>query len=108
MLPQNSEKVDLRNYVQHISSLVNHIPATDIEFNTDIALAQCAAAMAVERHAGILKQEYSIQGEMMVQYGKNIMSTENIIGTDSSRWGSNCVTNFPAASRLIFWGFLPR
>jgi hypothetical protein len=37
--------------------------------------------MAVERHAGIVRQEYSIAGEITVQYGKNLLDIENMIWT---------------------------
>ena len=52
-----------------------------MELTADIALAQSAVAMAVERHAGTVRQEFSVVGEVMVQHGKNLVDAENVIGT---------------------------
>ena len=78
---QDSEKMDIDQYIKNITNNVEYIPSSKVEFNLDIALAKSATSIAVERHAGTLKQEYSIQGETMVQYGKNLLNVENIIGT---------------------------
>lgn len=76
-----SEKTDIRQYIKKISDAVEYIPSSDTEYALDIVLAKSAALMAVERHAGIVRQEYSISGETTVQYGKNLLDVENIIGT---------------------------
>jgi uncharacterized protein (TIGR01319 family) len=75
------EKIDIKHYVKKISDTVEYIPSSDAEYNLDIVLAKSAALMAVERHAGTVRQEYSIVGETTVQYGKNLLEIENIIGT---------------------------
>jgi uncharacterized protein (TIGR01319 family) len=36
--------------------------------------------MAVERHSGTVKQEFSVMGEINIQYGKNYMEVKNILG----------------------------
>ncbi len=82
LMPSGSaEKIDIKQYVKNINNNVEYVPASNIEFNLDIALAKSAALIAVERHAGTVRQEYSIAGETMVQYGKNLLDAENIIGT---------------------------
>jgi uncharacterized protein (TIGR01319 family) len=60
---------------------VGHVPTTDIEFNVDTVLAESAASIAVQRHAGTLRQEFTVVGEVMVQHGKNLVPTKNLIGT---------------------------
>jgi len=79
--PQDSDKISIEKYVENITNNVDYVPSSNVEFNLDIALAKSAASIAVERHAGTVRQEYSIQGETMVQYGKNLLEVENIIGT---------------------------
>ncbi len=81
LISQAGEKTDIKRYVNKIAENVDYVPSCDIEFNLDISLAKAATEIAVERHAGVLKKEYSIQGETMVQYGKNLLNVENIIGT---------------------------
>jgi uncharacterized protein (TIGR01319 family) len=75
------EKTDIRQYVKTVGDSVAYIPSSDVEYTLDIVLASSATAMAVERHAGTMRQEYSISGEVTVQYGKNLIDIENIIGT---------------------------
>jgi uncharacterized protein (TIGR01319 family) len=75
------EKTDIRQYVNKISDTVEYVPSSDTEYALDTVLAKSAALMAVERHAGTVRLEYSISGETTVQYGKNLLDIENIIGT---------------------------
>jgi uncharacterized protein (TIGR01319 family) len=77
----NAEKTDIRQYVNKVSNTVEYIPSSDNEYALDSVLAKSAALMAVDRHAGTVRQEYSIAGEVTVQYGKNLLDIENIIGT---------------------------
>ena len=72
---------DIEQYVNKVSAEVAYVPSSDIESDLDIVLAKSAASTAVERHAGTVRQEYSIAGETTVQYGKNLLDIENIIGT---------------------------
>jgi uncharacterized protein (TIGR01319 family) len=75
------EKTDIRQYVIKVGDAVDSVPSSDMEYALDTVLAESAALIAVERHAGTVRQEYSISGEVTVQYGKNLLSIENIIGT---------------------------
>jgi uncharacterized protein (TIGR01319 family) len=77
----NTETTDIEQYVKKINDNVDYVPMSDAEFNLDITLAKSAVLIAVERHAGTIRQEYSISGETTVQYGKNLLDIENIIGT---------------------------
>jgi uncharacterized protein (TIGR01319 family) len=75
------EKIDIKHYVKKAGDTVEYVPSSDTEYALDLVLAKSAALMAVERHAGTVRQEYSIAGEITVQYGKNLLDIENIIGT---------------------------
>ncbi len=75
------EKTDIKQYIKKASEAVEYIPISDTEYALDLVLAKSATLMAVERHAGTVRQEYSIAGETTVQYGKNLLDVENIIGT---------------------------
>lgn len=77
----DGEQIDITNYVREISNNVGYVPANDIEYNLDIALAGFATSMAVQRHAGTVKKEWTVVGEVVVQHGKNFLKTENVIGT---------------------------
>jgi uncharacterized protein (TIGR01319 family) len=72
---------DPSRQVAYLSQNVGHVPTTELELTADIVLAESAASIAVERHAGTLKQEYTMVGEIAVQYGKNLFPTTNLIGT---------------------------
>jgi uncharacterized protein (TIGR01319 family) len=76
-----SAKTDIKQYIKKVSDTIAHIPSSDTEYTLDMVLAKSAALIAVERHAGTVRQEYSISGETTVQYGKNLLDIENIIGT---------------------------
>ena len=72
---------DIEGHIHHLSDNVGHVPITDCEYNLDIVLAESAVSLAVERHAGTARKEFTMAGEVMVQYGKNLMGVENLIGT---------------------------
>jgi uncharacterized protein (TIGR01319 family) len=76
-----NENIDIKEYVKKIGDKVEYVPSSDAECALDTVLAKSAALMAVERHAGTVRQEYSIAGEVSVQYGKNLLDVKNIIGT---------------------------
>jgi uncharacterized protein (TIGR01319 family) len=77
----SKEQIDIKQYITSLSDNVEYVPSSDTEYSLDIVLAKSAALMAVERHAGTICREYSISGETTVQYGKNLLDIENIIGT---------------------------
>lgn len=78
----NKAEIEVETHIRSLSDNVGYVPITKSEFDLDIALAKCATSIAVERHAGTIRQEYSVMGEkVMVQNGKNLLETQNIIGT---------------------------
>jgi uncharacterized protein (TIGR01319 family) len=77
----DEQTFDADAHVQHLSRNVGYAPVTELEFDADIVLAESAASIAVERHAGAVRQEFSVIGEITVQQGKNLLDVENVIGT---------------------------
>ncbi len=79
--PADGKECTPADHIAYLSRNVGHVPTTELGLNTDIVLAESAAFIAVERHAGMLKQEFTAVGEVAVQYGKNLLTVENVIGT---------------------------
>ncbi|MBN1321369.1 MAG: glutamate mutase L [Thermoleophilia bacterium] len=77
----DEQEFDPDAHIDHLSKNVGHTPTAELELAADIVLAQSAATIAVERHAGTVKQEFSVVGEILVQRGKNLLDAENVIGT---------------------------
>jgi uncharacterized protein (TIGR01319 family) len=68
-------------HIEFLSSNIGHAPVSEIELDADVVLAQSAGSIAVERHAGTVRQEFSVVGEILVQQGKNLLEAQNVIGT---------------------------
>jgi len=68
-------------YTKLLHDFVEHVPQDAAESMMDIALATSSVNIAVERHAGTLKTEFSAMGEITLQYGKNLFEVKNIVGT---------------------------
>jgi uncharacterized protein (TIGR01319 family) len=71
----------LKVLVHELSRNVGYVPACDLDHCIDRVLAESAISFAVGRHAGTLKHEYSLAGEVKVQKGKDLTRTLNLIGT---------------------------
>lgn len=77
----DEQKFDADAYIDFLSKNVGHAPTTELGLDTDIVLAESAASIAIERHAGTVRQEFSVVGEILVQRGKNLLEAQNVIGT---------------------------
>ncbi len=73
--------VDLNAYVRALAANVGHVPSSALESAVDVMLAESATAVAMQRHAGALREEFSVVGAIKVQCGKNLLDVENLIGT---------------------------
>lgn len=71
----------LNALVHDLSKNVGYAPENDLDYCIDRVLAESAIAFAVGRHAGTLKQEFSLVGEIKVQKGKDLTQTPNLVGT---------------------------
>jgi uncharacterized protein (TIGR01319 family) len=77
----DEEGFDADAHIDLLSKNVGHAPTMEIGLDADVVLAQSAASIAVERHAGSVRQEFSVVGEILVQQGKNLLEAQNVIGT---------------------------
>jgi uncharacterized protein (TIGR01319 family) len=68
-------------HIDFLCKNVGHAPDAEPGLDADIVLAESAGSIAVERHAGTVRQEFSVVGEILVQQGKNLLDAENVIGT---------------------------
>ena len=75
------DNLHLESMAHGLSINVGHVPASDLDDCLDRVLAESAVAFAVERHAGTLRQEFTLAGEIKVQKGKDLTRIHNIIGT---------------------------
>jgi uncharacterized protein (TIGR01319 family) len=72
----------LEEKIAALSKNVGLVPDQDLNDDcVDFALAKCAAAIAVTRHAGTIKTEYALTQEVKVQHGKDLTRVANVIGT---------------------------
>ena len=77
----DEQDFDADAHIDFLSKNVGYVPSTELELDGDIVLAESAASIAVERHAGTVRQEFSVVGEILVQRGKNLLDAQNVIGT---------------------------
>ena len=68
-------------YTRLVSGAPEHVSRDEEEAGFDTALAKAAVGIATERHAGYLKNEFTAIGEVSIQYGKNLLDVQNVIGT---------------------------
>lgn len=71
----------LSQEVTRLSQAVEKLPSSPEEWDLDLALASCAAQLAMERHAGRIETFWGPQGQYCLQYGKDLTRFEHLIGT---------------------------
>jgi uncharacterized protein (TIGR01319 family) len=76
----NRDDIDPESYALYLHEHTDHVPDGHIEALIDCALATAAVSIAVERHSGVLKQEFTVMGEVDIQLGKNYTEVANILG----------------------------
>jgi len=105
------ESIDLGAHVRTLSANVGYVPAGTLEYDVDIMLAESATGVAMQRHAGTLREEYSVVGAFKVQYGKNLLDVENLIGTGGIFKYGYRPERVLAAARFSLgtpWSLMPR
>ena len=71
--------------VQELKENTDKVPDGDKELEAlDYALACCAVAEAVTRHAGTIEETYTMMGKTFVQEGKNLTKVQRIVVTGGS------------------------
>ncbi|MBI2831983.1 MAG: glutamate mutase L [Chloroflexi bacterium] len=73
--------LDLVGFTSYLSKNVGFVPANEQDFLIDLGLARCAVEVAVERHAGIVKEMWTPHEVVNVQYGKDLTQLRTLVGT---------------------------
>lgn len=71
----------LQASVQRRHDQVAFVPDSDLESRIDIALGCSAVEVAVERHAGTVKESWGVDGMVRIQSGKDLTALRTVIGT---------------------------
>jgi len=74
-------KWDLTEATGYRSRNVGFVPTEEQDYLIDLGLARSAVELAVERHAGYIKEVCSPYGIEEVQYGKDLTGIKTLIGT---------------------------
>lgn len=72
---------ELETAVLFLSEHVGFVPTSGRDLAIDAGLARSAVEVAVERHAGTIKESWGPGGEIRVQHGKDLTELRTIIGT---------------------------
>jgi len=72
---------NLEENVEQLTHFTDRLPQSASEWSLDTELARTAARLAMERHAGTIEATYGPQGQIFVQYGKDLTGTRTVIGT---------------------------
>lgn len=75
------EFVDLEARIKYLPSHVGVVPENEEDCSLDLALANIATDIAMERHAGRIECVYLPKGKARVQYGKDLTKIKYVIGT---------------------------
>ncbi|MFC1945878.1 methylaspartate mutase accessory protein GlmL [Chloroflexota bacterium] len=73
--------LDLAKATKFLCNNVGFVPTTEQDYLIDLSLARSAVEIAVERHAGVVKEVWTPQGLEDVQYGKDLTELRILIGT---------------------------
>lgn len=73
--------LDLDEAINQLSLFPDRLPESESERGLDTELARNAARLAMERHAGTIQTTYGPEGQIFVQYGKDLRGIKNVIGT---------------------------
>ena len=75
----------VRTLVEDLKENTDKVPGGDAQLEAlDFALASCAIAEAVRRHAGTISETYTMMGQTFVQEGKNLTNVKQIVVTGGS------------------------
>ena len=75
----------IEELIAELKANTDKVPNGDDELEAlDFALASCAVAEAVSRHAGTIYETYTMMGQTFVQEGKNLTKVKQIVVTGGS------------------------
>jgi len=73
-------EADIDRYTAHVSVRTEHVPADDRERSLDHALGRAAVRLAMERHAGHVREVFTATGMVLVQEGKDLGEVAAVVG----------------------------
>ncbi len=76
-----SSNLDLEEAINRLSHAPERLPESAPERALDTELARGAARLAMERHAGTIQTVYGPEGQISIQYGKDLRGIKTVIGT---------------------------
>ncbi|MEL7566905.1 MAG: methylaspartate mutase accessory protein GlmL [Dehalobacterium sp.] len=76
---QDANKI--MNFIATMQEDTEKLPQTEGEMAIEMSLARVAVDVATKRHVGTLNTVYTIMGESLVQYGKDLRDVALVIGT---------------------------
>ena len=81
----NLSEERVNELVNYLKQNTDKVPNGDKELEAlDFALASCAIAEAVTRHAGTITETFTMMGQTFVQEGKNLTKVKKIVVTGGS------------------------
>ncbi len=73
--------LDLEEAINRLSHAPERLAESESEKALDTELARSAARLAMERHAGTIQTVYGPEGQISIQYGKDLRGIKTVIGT---------------------------
>jgi uncharacterized protein (TIGR01319 family) len=71
---------DIDRYTAHVSVRTEHVPENAAERSLDHALGRAAVRLAMERHAGAIREVFTATGMVLVQEGKDLGEVAAVVG----------------------------
>ena len=71
---------EIREKIARLAGNVGFTPENNADYGLDAALARCAVSVAMERHAGTVKEVPTLQGSAYLLYGKDLTQVPVVIG----------------------------
>lgn len=78
--PADLSPADARAYAERVAADPNYVPQSAKEAALDAALARSAIKIAIQRHAGTVKEVFTGSGLALVQYGKDLGAVSTVVG----------------------------
>lgn len=74
-------EINIKEAVSRLSQSPARLPESLPERRLDTELGRTAARIAMERHAGTIQTMYGPQGQIFIQYGKDLTGVKSVVGT---------------------------
>lgn len=76
-----SKNISLDEKVKFLCNHIDAVPKNEEDVLVDVSLASTALEIAIQRHAGTIKEFQLTCGKSRIQYGKDLKSIKTVIGT---------------------------